>query len=167
MTKLTQKCTQFLEGKLSAETAPHILEQSILFDEKKLKKTVLRKIQEEAPVVLATEDFTKLSKEALREILQLNLEISTEREVFEASMKWAENKCQELKKAVEGANIREVLSENLFLIRFPAMSVDDISNIVAPQDVLTGDEGYQIFPILNSEAQQYTSKSTIPNSVSL
>ena len=84
---LTKKCTQFLSDKISPDAVLMLLEQSLLFEEEELKNKVLRQIGEEADVVLSFEDFTKLSKEALSEVLKLNLKIKTELKVFEATVK--------------------------------------------------------------------------------
>ena len=43
---LTKKCIRFLSGKISPETVLTLLEQSMLFEEKKLKDKVLKQIQE-------------------------------------------------------------------------------------------------------------------------
>ena len=136
VTRLVKKCTEFLEENLSAETAIELLEQSIIFDKKDLKEKVLATIKEEACVVLSSEEFDKLSKEALHEILQLDLWITSELEVFEATMNWAQAKCKELKKSVGGVNLRGVLTESFFLIRFPTMSLDDFNDVVVPYDIL-------------------------------
>ena len=64
ITNLSKKCAKFLQEHLSADTAPQLLEQSILFDEKYLKAKVLTKIEEEAPTILSSEEFKALSKEA-------------------------------------------------------------------------------------------------------
>ena len=148
ITNLAKKCAEFLEENLSADTAANLLEQSMMFDEKDLKNKVLTKIEQEASAVLSSDDFPKLSKEALREVLQLNLQITSEMKVFEACMQWAENKCQQLQITTDGANLREVLGDNFSLIRFPTMTADDISDSVLPRDILTTHEGLQIFRYL-------------------
>ena len=97
-----------------------------------------------------------MSKEALHEVLQLNLQISNEMEVFNASMKWAESRCQQLKRSIDGANLREVLSDNLFLIRFPTMTIGDISDTIVPKDILTDKEGFQILHYLTAKSMPPT-----------
>ena len=153
VTNLSKKCSEFLQKTVSVDTAPQLLEQSILFDEKDLKAKVLTKIEEEAPTVLSSEEFTTLSKEALREVFQLNLQVSNEMEVFNASIKWAESRCQELKQVMDGANFREVLGDNLFLIRFPTMTIDDINDTIIPTDILTDEEGRQILRYLTERSK--------------
>ena len=154
VTNLTKQCAKFLEENLSADTAAVLLEQCNLYKEKDLKTKVLQKIEEEAPAVLSSEDFIKLSNDALHEVLQLNLRISKEVEAFNAAIRWAKNKCQQLRKTAEGANLREALGENLFLIRFPTMSLNDINDIVVPQNVLTDSEGFRIFRYISAETNK-------------
>ena len=170
VTKLTKKCTDFLEKKISPATAAQILEHSMMFDEKDLKDKVLTRIIDEAPAVLSSDDFRKLSKEALHEVLQLNLKIRKELEVFEASIKWAENKCQELETITDGANLREALGENLFLIRFPTMTFDDINYAVIRRNVLTESEGLSYSSlswVKTRQKKRDDEKSSIPQRPSL
>ena len=153
ITNLSKKCTEFLLENLSAETAPQLLEQSIFFDEQDLKAKVLAKIVAEAPAILSTDEFTTLSKEALHEVLQLNLQINNEMEVFNASVKWAERRCQQLNMMMDGANFREVLGDNLFLIRFPIMTFDEVNDAIIPQDILTDREGLQLLHFLTAKSK--------------
>ena len=151
VTKLTKRCTNYLERNISPATAAGILQHSMMFDEKDLKDKVLARIRDEAPAVLSSDDFMTLSKEALHEVLQLNLKISKEMEVFEACMKWAENKCQEFGKRTDRENLREALGdENLFLIRFPTMTLDDMQ-AVRRRHVLKGTEYYRIILYLKAD----------------
>ena len=153
ITNLTKKCFEFLQQSLPADTAPQLLEQSIKFGDEDLKAKVLTKIVEEAPAVLSSDEFIALSKEALHEILQLNLKISNEIEVFNASLHWAESTCKQLKRTVDGANMREVLGDNLFHIRFPVMTIDDINDTIIPQDILTEREQLHIFRYLTAKSK--------------
>ena len=153
ITNLTKQCLKFLEDSLSAETALQLLEQSMLFDDTDFKKKLLAKIEEEAPGILSSKDFIMLSEQALHEVLQLELCINKELDVFLASIKWAQKKCQELHKSIEGSNLRQVLGENLFFIRFPTMTVDDINEAVIPSGVLTDRERIQVFQYITAKAK--------------
>ena len=144
VTNLTKKCKQFLEDNLYADTAIQILEQSMFFAEEALKDKALETITQHAPTVLSSEDFLTLSEDVLREILQLNLMIGKEMEVFEAAVKWAKNKCECLNKSITGVNLREALGTNLFLIRFPAMTMRSFCDEVVPSGILTSSEEHQV-----------------------
>jgi hypothetical protein len=147
---LITRCLHFLENNLTAHTASVLLDQALIYGEKDLKEKTLAKIEKEAPVVLASKGFVDLSQEALGEVLKLKLRVEKEVTVFSACVKWAEKRCQKLRKEASGGNIREVLGDNLFQIRFPAMSLSDFTEVVAPRDVLTGDEGFQVFRYITS-----------------
>ena len=69
-------------------------------------------------------------------------------------MKWAKNQCQKLKKSPSGENIREVLGNNLYLIRFPTMSPSEFAGVVVNQHILTDSEAFQVFRHLNSESNK-------------
>jgi BTB/POZ domain-containing protein 1/2 len=160
VTNLTRKCVQFLEYLLSAETAAQLLDQSILFEEEELKQTILKKIQANASAVLSSEDFSEISHQALHKVLQLNLKITKELEVFEAAMKWAEHKCQALNQPTEGHNQRKVLGDCIYLIRFPTMSLDEFTEVVAPTQVLSESEGYQLMLYISAKNGKATLLST-------
>ena len=156
ITNLTKRCLQFLEANLSAETALQLLEHNMLFDDTDLKRKVVAKIEEEARAIIPSSDFCKLSKQTLHEVLQLQLHIHKEIDLFEASLRWARKKCQELQKSTKGSNLREMLGENLFLIRFPTMTVDEINETVVPSGVLTANEGYQLLHYTTAKAKKPT-----------
>ena len=154
ITNLSKQCLQFLDSQLSVDSAPQILEQSLLYDENDLKDKVLSMIEQDALAVLSSQNFVDISKEALHEILQINLQVNREIEVFEATMKWATHKCQELGQEVDGTNLRQALGEDLYLLRIPNMSVDEFNDIVLPYNVLTLAEGFEVFRNLTAKSYQ-------------
>ena len=158
ITNLSKRCTQFLEEHMTTENLPQVLDQTLLFDETELKNKVLAKVKDDAPAVLASDEFLNLSTKALEEVLSLELKITRELEVFQAVQKWAKAKCAQLKRSPEGPNLREVMGNNLFLIRFPTMTAKEFTEFVAPQDILTTSEGYDVVQFMASKA----SKPTLP-----
>ena len=141
---------------MTTEDVPQLLDQSLFFDETELKNKVLAKIKDDASAVLASDEFLNLSTKALEEVLSLELKISTELEVFQAALKWAEVKCANLKISPERSNLREVMGNNLFLIRFPTMTAEEFTESVAPRDILTTSEGYDMFRFLSSKSNKPT-----------
>ena len=139
---------------MTTEDLPQLLDQSLLFDETELKNKVLAKVKDDAPAVLASDEFLNLSTEALEEVLSLELKITRELEVFQAALTWAKAKCTQLKRLPEGPNIREVMGNNLFLIRFPTMTAEEFTESVAPQDILTASEGYDVFRFITSKSNK-------------
>ena len=147
---LTKRCIAFLGKNLTPDTAPLLLEQSILYDEMEMKKKALDTIKEKAPLALASEEFLGVSKETLGEILKLDLKLDREVTVFQACMKWAKNQCQKKNISPSGDNIRQLLGNNLYLIRFPKMSSLEFADTVVPENVLTDGEKIQIIRYIAS-----------------
>ena len=154
ITNLTKECLRFLEANLSTEIALQLVGQTMLFDDTDFKQKVLAKIEVDAPVILTSSDFCKLSEPTLHEVLQLQLHINKEIDLFEACLRWAQTKLKEVEKSIEGTNLREVLGKNLFLIRFPTMTVEDIINVVVPSDVLTSSEVFQVTQYITAKAEK-------------
>ena len=68
--------------------------------------------------------------------------------------RWGEVDCAEKNLELSGANIREVLGEILYLVRFPLMTVSGFSQVVRPKKILTDQESldlYDYFAALNIE----------------
>ena len=158
ITNLAKKCTQFVEEHMTTEDLPQLLDQSLFFDETELKNKVLAKVKDDASAVLASDEFLNLSTKALEEVLSLELKITRELEVFQAAVKWAQAKCTKLRRSPEGSNLREVMGNNLFLIRFPTMTAKEFTESVAPRDILTSSEGYDVLQFMASKS----SKPTLP-----
>ena len=154
ITNLTKECLRFLEANLSTETALQLVGQIMLFNNTDFKQKVLVKIEVDAPVILTSSDFCKLSEPTLHEVLQLQLHIHKEIDLFEACLRWAQTKLKEVEKSIEGTNLREVLGKNLFLIRFPTMTVEDIINVVFPIGVLTNSEVFQVTQYISAKAEK-------------
>ena len=105
----------------------------------------------------ASESFLTLSSSALEKILLLDDLASEEYDVFQSCMKWATAECQRQKLVENQENIRSVLGNLFFKIRFPAMTLEQFSNKVIPMNVLTNEEGFLLFQQYNCEA-----KPTVP-----
>ena len=153
---LTDRCIQYLEQHLTISTAHTLLEQSIFFDAYELKTKVLKKISEETSAFLADKAFISLSKNSLQQILKLDEVNATELDVFSACVRWAKKQCK--KKTVTGNMIREILGENLFLIRFPTMSLEDFNEKVLTKEILLDGEGFLLYRHITSKNNETTEK---------
>ena len=160
---LADKCGEFLQNKLCADNAAMLLDQSMFFNAETLKKNVLDFIQRQAYKVFLSDSFTGLSHHALKEVLSLEDMNATELDVFKACVRWATTQCEKQasseecsdennpKPAPNGLQLREALGDNLFLLRFPALSLEEFNEHVAPQELLTEGEGYRIFRYITAK----------------
>lgn len=76
--------------------------------------------------VMSDESFLDIKSETLQSILELDpVSSDNERAIFECVMQWATQACVKEDDDVDGINKRMQLSENLKLIRFAAMTLED------------------------------------------
>lgn len=78
--------------------------------------------------VISDESFLNIKSETLQTILELDpVSNDNEREIFKYVMQWATRACEKEDDDVDGMNKRMQLSENLKLIRFAAMTLDEFN----------------------------------------
>ncbi|XP_077461948.1 BTB/POZ domain-containing protein 3a isoform X1 [Stigmatopora argus] len=142
---LARACVNFLETSLSAKNACVLLSQSCLFEEPDLTQRCWEVIDAQAELALRSEGFCDIDALTLESILRRETLNAKEMVVFEAALSWAEVECQrrDLRPTIE--NKRLVLGKAIYLIRIPAMALEDFANGAAQSGVLTLNETNDIF----------------------
>ncbi|XP_055494895.1 BTB/POZ domain-containing protein 3 isoform X2 [Leucoraja erinacea] len=142
---LARACVNFLETSLSAKNACVLLSQSCLFEEPELTQRCWEVIDAQAELALKSEGFCDIDQRTLQSILSRESLNAKEITLFEAALGWAEVECQRQELATSVENQRKVLGKALYLIRVPAMSLDDFANGAAQSGLLTLNETNDIF----------------------
>ncbi|XP_078412581.1 BTB/POZ domain-containing protein 3 isoform X1 [Cetorhinus maximus] len=142
---LARACVNFLETSLSAKNACVLLSQSCLFEEPDLTQRCWEVIDAQAELALKSEGFCDIDYQTLQSILNRETLNAKEIILFEAVLNWAEVECQRRDLSVNIENKRKVLGKALYLIRIPAMTLDDFANGAAQSGVLTLTETNDIF----------------------
>uniref|UniRef100_A0A3Q2YU77 BTB (POZ) domain containing 3a n=1 Tax=Hippocampus comes TaxID=109280 RepID=A0A3Q2YU77_HIPCM len=142
---LARACVSFLETSLSAKNACVLLSQSCLFEEPDLTQRCWEVIDAQAELALRSEGFCDIDAHTLESILRRETLNAKEMAVFEAALGWAEAEChrRDLRPTVE--NKRLALGKAIYLIRIPAMALEDFANGAAQSGVLTPNETNDIF----------------------
>ena len=94
--------------------------------------------------VIITDSFLKIGEKTLKMILTSDLLQIRELDLFNAYVKWADEKCKNENMTVDDENRRKVMNY-LNLIRFPIMSLEEFTAGPAQTNILTGDEKSSIF----------------------
>lgn len=142
---LAKACVTFLETSLEAKNACVLLSQSRLFEEPDLAQRCWEVIDAQAELSLRSEGFCEIDPQTLEIVLRRETLNTKEEVVFEAAMNWAAAECKRQSLAPTTCNRRGVLGRALFLLRIPAMSLDEFANGAAQCDILTLEETRNMF----------------------
>lgn len=142
---LAEACVRFLETGLEARNACILLWQSQLFDEPELTRRCWEVIDAQAEVALRSEGFCQIDSSTLESVLCRDTLNIKEASVLRAVLKWAESECRRRGLNPTALNKRSVLGKALYLLRLPAMSLEEFANGPAQSEILTLEETRDIF----------------------
>lgn len=142
---LARACVAFLETSLSARNACVLLSQSCLFEEPELMRRCWQVIDAQAELALRSDAFCDIDARTLESILRRETLNASESVVLEAALNWAEAECHRRELAPTVENKRLALGEALYLVRVPAMSLDEFANGAAQCGLLTLAETNAVF----------------------
>ncbi|XP_076144431.1 BTB/POZ domain-containing protein 3a [Alosa pseudoharengus] len=142
---LARACVAFLETSLSARNACVLLSQSCLFEEPELTQRCWEVIDAQAELALRSDGFCDIDAPTLESILRRETLNAKETAVFDAALRWAEAECGRSGVVPSTDNKREALGKALYLIRVPAMPLDEFANGPAQSGLLTLAETNDVF----------------------
>ncbi|KAL3104945.1 hypothetical protein niasHT_028477 [Heterodera trifolii] len=120
--------------------------KALLFDLEEFAHKCLRYICQNACELFESEEFLQIDQNLLCEIFELDqLMISSEFELWQAALRWADEKCRQNAIECSAANRRSALGPALFRIRFPLILTKDFSKSIVPSNVLTSEEMFGIY----------------------
>ncbi|KAL3099119.1 hypothetical protein niasHT_025563 [Heterodera trifolii] len=131
-----------------------------LFGFEDLTHRCWRYICQNAAHLFKSEAFLQIDQNLLAEFFKRDrLEISDELELWQAALRWADEKCCQNGKECSAVNRREMLGSALFNIRFPLIQKVDFTKHIAKCGVLVWEEVLSIYqfhchPIANAEGQE-------------
>jgi hypothetical protein len=159
---LNKRCVAFLEKILTVANVCIFF--AVIYDQEDLVKTCLDFIQRHTKDVLETNGFLDMENQPLVALVRHPQLRVSELELFEAVIKWAKTKCARSGMQESGENLREVLGDAVYEIRFATMKFEEFTSKVSPLNVLSTEElvyFYSIFtnPSVKSNAvSQFASK---------
>jgi len=143
---LVKECVQVLKKSIEVEKVCTLLQESMKFAENTLKEKCLKFIAFKTSLVFATEGFLCLTHDALKTFLSMPFTSCSEIFVFESCVTWARHQLRESgnDNPTDG-EIRHMLSDILYLIRFPTMTMKEFAELARHSEVLTADEKNEVF----------------------
>lgn len=141
---LTKECRKFLMEHMCHGNVCTILEQSILNSEDQLVEKCLKFIAPIVESVFSTKDFLSLSRPALKSLLQSNFYCDNEVKVYEACLQWAKEQCKKKQIDCTDENLRSVLGDAIYQIRFTSMQNAEFAQVARQNQILTDKEKLHI-----------------------
>ncbi|EPQ20536.1 BTB/POZ domain-containing protein 6 [Myotis brandtii] len=138
-------CVHFLETSLEAKKACVLLSQSRLFEEPELTQRCWEVIDEQAEMALQSEGFCEIDWQTLEIVVTREALNTKEAVIFKAVLNWAEAECKRQGLLTTPRNKRHVLGLALYLVRIPAMTLEEFANGAAQSDILMLEETHNIF----------------------
>ncbi|XP_033725613.1 BTB/POZ domain-containing protein 2-like isoform X2 [Pecten maximus] len=137
---LVSLCEEFLSKNLTAESACVFLEQAYIFVADSLQEECLRYIVENATVVLRSVTFTDLSLDCVTSITESDDLKVTERSVYEAVIRWAEEECSRRNIEASAENKRDVLGDTLYTVRYLHIDEDFLLGRICSDKILKAED---------------------------
>lgn len=144
---LVKQCGEYLEEEINGDNVCTILEQAHLFDENRLREQCFATIFSDSNKVLKgpLKDYRSLCYDCLKKVVGSDQLKSSEETIFKACVDWAEEQCRYKHLEINDENLRRILDDILFLIRFPNMGHRSFTELVSNRDLLTTDEKLAVF----------------------
>lgn len=138
---LAQSCSSFLANSMNAKNVCEILMEARKFEEEDLERQCWELIVSNTRDCLATSSFQNLDHETVKRLLKQDTLTIDECTLFQAVLRWVKPRCSE----VTGPQMRSVLGDAIYDIRFPSMVQEEFAEHVVPLGILNDSEVVSIF----------------------
>ncbi|KAH7696954.1 BTB/POZ domain-containing protein 6-A, partial [Aphelenchoides avenae] len=95
-------------------------------------------VEQNAAITVCSDYLVELDKELLLQVVKRDITVD-ETLLYGRVIAWAKSECARASLEVNSANVREVLGEVLYAIRFPVMTMDEFCKGPAQEEYLTAE----------------------------
>ena len=128
-------CEEQMEPLYTVDNVCSFLEDALLFDLTKVKVDACNFIDEHVDEVLNSEGFMEISKQCLAYILKGDTLATDETLVLEKAMECSvKSSCRKSNRTPTGRQLRILLGDAFFYIRFPTMDIESFSTCTRRKD---------------------------------
>ncbi|OPL21749.1 hypothetical protein AM593_02244, partial [Mytilus galloprovincialis] len=157
LSKVKRECEKTLKKTATSKHAAKTLQTAYKYHLPELLQESLQHIELNTKACLLSEHVLLLPKECVDIILKSDYLSCSETDVCQFFLKWTKSQCDIQKIEATGQNMRNLVGQTLYQIRFPVVDMDFFSKEIANTDFLSSDEMIAIY------RSQYGIKTSIFN----
>ncbi|XP_048245038.1 BTB/POZ domain-containing protein 6-like isoform X1 [Haliotis rufescens] len=137
-------CVTFLEKSLSEDNACHILEECHGYGGLDVEQKALKILTQGGKKVIQSPVFVKLCSDCMNKFVRSDVLYLKEEDVFDAVLSWTKERCRTGGVSDTPENIRRLLGEMRYEIRFTSIPLEYLVKVVGRSGVLTDSERVRI-----------------------
>ncbi|XP_048245026.1 BTB/POZ domain-containing protein 6-like isoform X1 [Haliotis rufescens] len=141
---LYKLCETFLEKSLSEDNVCQILEECHGYGELDLEQKALEILTQGGKEVIQSPGFVKLCSDCMNKFVRSDVLYLKEEDVFDAVLSWTKERCWKGGVSDTPRNIRRLLGEMRYEIRFTSIPLEHLVKVVGPSGVVKKDERVRI-----------------------
>jgi hypothetical protein len=142
---IKDKCSHYLQSSVDEERACVVLQTAHDFHLDDLRTNALKFILSIGKPCLESKSFLSLSPDYLRLVIESDYLKCKEEIIYQNIIDWSTNRCQDQNLTVNDENIRQVLGDLVYLVRFLIMERQYFTEIVSKKSLLTLDEIVKVY----------------------
>lgn len=160
------ECSRFLSSLLDHEHACVVLQTANDFNLIDLKEKALQYIHKQGRVCMMSDSLSFLSSDCLKLVIESDNLKCKEDFVFQQVVRWAQDKCEEKDLSLSDDNIRAMLGDLIYHIRFPIMERRYFTKQVSTRRILLPDEIIRVYQSFDGIIiDDFSTKLRLPNPV--
>lgn len=160
VTELVEICQSFLESKMAVDNVCVIMENARMFNMADLLTKCKDFIFDTGYVarrVFESDGFLDLKREILLSLVESDELPLEEKFIYQSLTRWAKHNCaKERKENPNFTEIRKMLGNTIFEVRFPTMSLETFWKDMASDEILSADEKVHISQVIVGKNVQNT-----------
>lgn len=141
---LASLCRTSLVTFISTSLVCKVMDIAQRFSDSEIIDICLKKVDDEIPKFLFTEDFLSMCPSCIYKIFQRDSISAPEELIFDQVVKWSKEECSRQNILDTGENQRKVLGDILKEIRFPIMEHRYLNDVVCESGILNNEEKVDI-----------------------
>ncbi|XP_056002859.1 BTB/POZ domain-containing protein 3-like isoform X2 [Ostrea edulis] len=155
---LVTKIKSYLDQNITKETVLIILESAKLFNLEDLLEKCEDFIESGPFPVLQSPSALEVTKETLTYIISLDSLVMDELEIYHFLMKWSENQCDKVEMEKTDPNIRAMMGDLIYSIRFHTMNLDTFVKDVCNREILDAQEKLSLQQVIVGSVDKENTK---------